>query len=308
MKPFLRIEWKSGATKYPDQTPMDARGFGSRCFVLKLLQYTMSTALATATTTTSPILSVVNNYLATVKTSKGTPPDEATKQNFINQCVAYELNPIKRQAYLTGYDSNGGAKFTFIVGIDGFTTIASRTGAYAGKDQARFTYSDNQLDSASVTVYRLVQGQKCAFTGQAYFDEYKQPSPLWTKMPKTMLEKCAFAKALRSAFPESLSGLYTDDEINTKERELIEIEVLDSILRIIQEISQLKNTPEKTITDFWAAHYQVTDLVELTPAQGKQCLKALDKKLSDLKTVEVETVEQDQAKLPILGTNPLTEV
>ena len=48
----------------------------------------------------------------------------------------------------------------------------------------------------------------------ANYDAYAQQSPRWAKMGALMLGKCAESLALRRAFPQELSGLYTSDEMN----------------------------------------------------------------------------------------------
>ena len=106
------------------------------------------------------------------------------------------------------------------VGIDGYRVIAERTGNYAGQDAPVYTFNkDNGLDSATITVYRMVSGTRAGFSATAFYDEYVQstkdghPNRMWQKMPRVMLAKCAEALAMRKAFPNDLSGIYTDDEM-----------------------------------------------------------------------------------------------
>jgi hypothetical protein len=68
-----------------------------------------------------------------------------------------------------------------------------------------------------LTVRKIVGGQLGSFTASARWDEYAAGSPMWNKMPHTMLAKCAEALALRKAFPEELSGMYTDAEMDQAE-------------------------------------------------------------------------------------------
>lgn len=106
--------------------------------------------------------------------------------------------------------------------IDGYRLIADRTGLYAGSDDP--VYEDDPSPGsfkrpakATVTVWKFVQGQRCAFTATArwseYFPQLESQQFMWRKMPYLMLAKCAEALALRKAFPADLSGIYTDDEM-----------------------------------------------------------------------------------------------
>lgn len=140
---------------------------------------------------------------------------------FMSVAKSRGLDPVMSQIHaVKRRDGESSEKrLTIQVAIDGYRLIAERTGAYAGKDKTVFIYDkDNKTypKTAEVTVYKIVQGQRVAFTETANWSEYfpgDRMGFMWKKMPETMLGKCAEAKALRSAFPNDLSGLFVPEEI-----------------------------------------------------------------------------------------------
>ena len=131
---------------------------------------------------------------------------------FLHVADKAELDPLQRQIYFI----KRGTKMTIQTGIDGFRTIADRTGQYVGSDDPVFSGNGKFPEKATVTVRKVVQNIVGEFSATARWTEYKpdKNSFMWDKMPYTMLGKCAEALALRKAFPAQLSGLYTDDEMD----------------------------------------------------------------------------------------------
>jgi len=133
------------------------------------------------------------------------------------------LDPTMKQIYpVYRWDSRQGKEVMSIqTGIDGLRAIAARSGDYGGSDDAIFEEKDGNLIKATVTVWKVnqVTGERMAVTASAYWDEYVQtgkdghPMGLWSKMPRTMLEKCAESKALRKAFPNLMVGIYSQEEM-----------------------------------------------------------------------------------------------
>lgn len=150
--------------------------------------------------------------------------DDVTAERFMDFCELRGLSPEARQVYLIDRRKRGEARpvWVYQTGIDGYRLIAARSGCYAGSDDIQFDHDpnyDGRIPSrATASVRRLLSnGQIGLFTASARWDEYGSDVYMWGKMPHTMLGKVAESLALRKAFPEELSGIYTAEEMDQSE-------------------------------------------------------------------------------------------
>ncbi len=179
-------------------------------------------------------------------------------EQFIHICQQAGLNPLMKQVYCFVFSPKDPKKrnMTVVTSIHGLTAIANRTGCYRPFDQrTEFTYGEKcpqsnpfGLESAYTGCYVFRQGAWHFSPGEAYWDEYapiitekwehgsyQQCDPhldpkkaAWRKMGRIMLEKCALAKAIRKAFPEDCSSLFSEDEMAKAETlELTATEVIE---------------------------------------------------------------------------------
>lgn len=148
---------------------------------------------------------------------------------FVAQCERTGLDPFTRQIYATFmWDKKlQRKKMSIQATIDGFRVVAGRTSDYAGQSGPFWCDSDGEwkdvwLSSDPPAAARVGVSRK-GFVEPLYavalWGEYKQTKPdgnlayMWKKMSAHMLAKCAEALALRKAFPNDLSGVYSSEEM-----------------------------------------------------------------------------------------------
>ncbi|MEN9393702.1 MAG: hypothetical protein RLZZ104_2045, partial [Pseudomonadota bacterium] len=182
------------------------------------------------------------------------PDCNATEfDQFLHVSAQMGLDPLRKQiyAFVFSKDKPDRRRMSIIVGIDGFRAVAKRSGEYRPDNRApRFVTDPALIDEAKnplglvsceVSVFQHSHGEWHEVAAVAYWDEFapiieggkwvegengrrffKKDGTMaldpnketWRKMPRVMLAKCAEAQAIRRAWPEDLSAIYADEELD----------------------------------------------------------------------------------------------
>ncbi|WP_223644451.1 phage recombination protein Bet [Corallococcus sp. EGB] len=162
---------------------------------------------------------------------------------FMEQCKRSGLDPLLKEAFCVARRLNIGnrerpnwvTKHEFQPSEAGMLARAERFPDYEGI-QAAEVYGEDpiSIDYGSGTVEhrvnpaqrkgalvgawaRVQRRGKVAVVVWVDFAGVVQQTPLWGKMPGTMVRKCARVAALRTAYPEAFGGLYVREEMPEEE-------------------------------------------------------------------------------------------
>ena len=168
---------------------------------------------------------------------------------FLQVAKLKRLDPFTGQIHVVKrWDSSlGKEKMTVQVGIDGLRVTASRSNDLAGIDDPEYDTEDGEHPNwAKVTVYRYGRNDdRIPYRATARWSEYAQTkkdgnvNSMWRKLPFLMLGKCAEALALRKAFPDELSGMYSNEEMDQAENDGV------TPASVKPQVSMPKSTDEK---------------------------------------------------------------
>lgn len=225
---------------------------------------------------------------------------------FIEQCKRSGLDPLLKEAFCVARRQNIGnrdrpnwvTKHEFQPSEAGMLARAERFPDFRGLqasavfaedeilvDQGRgeVTHSFNPAKRKGALVgawARLVRENRLPIVVWLDFSGYVQQTPLWGKIPTTMIEKCARVAALRKAYPEAFGGLYVREEMPEEEAD-------EDYAGPVQQpsVSARAAMPAKTVTreasevaqrDFEASGRppaEMADVVRDREARAQQTLK-----------------------------------
>lgn len=200
---------------------------------------------------------IIRNYLV----SGGGNVSDQEIVMFLNLCRFQHLNPFLREAYLIKYGGNQPA--TMVTGKEVFTKRARRNKDYAGQQagvvvQKEDGTLENRIGTLVLKNETLVGGW-----AKVFIKDYVEPVEItvslseyigmkkdgeingqWSKKPATMIRKVALVQALREAFPEDFSGLYSQEEVDTGNQILDETPIDESKIEVSAQPVQQEPTSD----------------------------------------------------------------
>lgn len=210
---------------------------------------------------------------------------------FITNCNRTGLDPFQKQCWaVKRWDASAQKEvMTFQTGVDGFRVIANRSQKYAGQvgpywcgDDGAWKdvwLSDKPPIAAKVGVLR--SDFKEPLWAVAKFSSYAARkkdgslTPFWFKMPDLMIAKVAECLALRKAFPQDLSGIYAQEEME-------------------QSLNQIDVTPTQEKTIVPKPVYKKEALAEPPPLNTDEPLFSPD----EITETNKKVIEQTKTTIP----------
>jgi len=164
------------------------------------------------------------------------------KNTFIQIAKAFNLNPFKREIYVSKY---GGQPASIITGYEVYIKRAERSGQLDGwgvttEGEVNFENLQQSTLKAIITINR--KDRSVPFKWEVEFTEYMQLkdgrlNKFWQKS-KTMIKKVAMAQGFRLCFSDELGGMpYTGDEVGVNTEDVQAVVTTAPVTNAVQKKS-----------------------------------------------------------------------
>lgn len=174
----------------------------------------MSKSLALHTPSGS-IREFTQDQVSLIKATVAKGASDSELKLFLYRCQNMGLDPLKPgQVHFIKYGSNPGS---IVVGIEGFRSLAARTGKLVGVKRGVLRDAEGKCIGAWCEIYR--SDWQYPAREEVSLAEYTTGKNMWAKMPETMVKKVAECAALRMAFPDDLGGVYGEEEMHQASRD-----------------------------------------------------------------------------------------
>lgn len=197
---------------------------------------------------------IIIQKLVATRTKRGHTCSREDATRFLMMCQARRLNPFEGDAYLVGYDSEDGPKFSLITSHQAFLKRGELAQGFQGMDSGTivkekledFGDEEAQIDpnrfnpgvilangefqwrlqrgdffvpgqevvGGWATVY--AEGKSIPWHRRLRVERFDTGKAQWAKDKAGMIVKCAEADALRCAFPTQCAGMRMEGEVDTK--------------------------------------------------------------------------------------------
>lgn len=155
---------------------------------------------------------------------------------FMETALRCGLDPLRRQIAPLILQADNPSRRRLIpwATIDGLRVIAARQGDYRPMESAPIIDIDKSKIEPNTNPLGIVRAEVRAWkgrgddwfpvAGEAWWDEYAplreiqgemMLDPTWRRLGRVLISKCAEAQALRRGWPDTLSGLYGEDELQS---------------------------------------------------------------------------------------------
>ena len=245
--------------------------------------------------------------------------EPASIKMVLGYCKAAGLDPMRKPVHIVPMWDSKARKTRDVTmpGIGLYRTDAARTGEHVGTDEpvfgpmVEYDLSGTKVtvpEWCKVTVYRLKNGLKCAYTATEYWIENyataskdtTAPNTMWRKRGRGQLAKCTEAQALRKGFPE-VGNQPTADEMEGKVMDMGQAEVVPPAAPTYYDSAKFDHNLPKWAETIAQGRKSAADYINFASTRGEPFTEDQKARLLSVKkapAADVHDVQDVQPKEP----------